>query len=247
MRSARLANRLIAGVQLRAKFEASTDPSSLPSSRPKRITISISLVAARLNAGVSPVSSKNRNRCGNEKYSWIRRYPWNDRGVTGSSAWSSSKPAGRTDAAGSSSCQRDAPAAGSTRTPMAAVAHRSWIRLASSSGPATKNVSRSIGVRAKSSPSGVSSRMRTPPLIRWAIGSVFSGRSGAKEKYLAAVTDTGQSLTSCAVRNSHGVASFACSRLCIGLPRGILGPARRFGSFGSGLNCATSIEGVGAR
>ena len=77
--------------------------------------------------------------------------------------------------------------------------------------------------------------MRTPPLIRWAIGSLFSGRSGAKEKYLAAVTATGQSLTSCAVRNSHGVASLACSRLCIGLPRGIRGPASRFGSFGSGL------------
>ncbi len=211
------------------------------------MTTSISLVAARLIAGVSPVSSKNRNRCGNEKYSWMRRYPWNDRGVTGSSASSSSNPTGRTDEAGSSSYPREAPDAGSTRTPMAAVVHRSWIRLATSSGPATKKVSRSIGVFAKSSPSGVSSRMRTPPLIRWAIGSLFSGRSGANEKYLAAVTDTGQSLTSCAVRNSHGVASFACSRPCIGLPRGMRGPASRLGSFGSGRNCATSIEGVGAR
>jgi TPR repeat protein len=31
------------------------------------------------------------------------------------------------------------------------------------------------------------------------------------------------------------------------LPRGMIGPVTRFGSFGSGSSCATSIEGVGAR
>jgi hypothetical protein len=31
------------------------------------------------------------------------------------------------------------------------------------------------------------------------------------------------------------------------LPRGTVNPPARFGSFGSGMNCATSIDGVGAR
>ena len=34
---------------------------------------------------------------------------------------------------------------------------------------------------------------------------------------------------------------------CIVLPRGTVKPAARFGSLGSGVNCATSIDGVGAR
>src|SRR5258705_386255 len=115
MRSARLGNRLTAGVQYNAKFEPSTTLSSVGSPRPSSSTTSISSVAARRTAGVRPVRSKNRKRAGNEKYSWSSRYPWNDRSVTGSSASSSSKPTGLIVEAGRDSCQGGAPLDGRAR------------------------------------------------------------------------------------------------------------------------------------
>ena len=60
-------------------------------------------------------------------------------------------------------------------------------------------------------------------------------------------TSTGHRVTSCEVRNSHAVASSDAAALESGLPRGTVGPTARFGSLGSGLSWATSIDGVGAR
>ena len=80
------------------------------------------------------------------------------------------------------------------------------------------------------------------------MGSELSGRSGANEKQLADVISIGQSVTSCAVRNSHAVGSSGAIVDSIAEPRGIVRvPVASPGSLLSGCNCATSIDGVGAR
>ena len=64
IRSARFGNRLMAGVQNSARFDLSTTLSRVGSPRPSRITSSTWLDSMRRRASASPVTSKNRYRCG---------------------------------------------------------------------------------------------------------------------------------------------------------------------------------------
>ena len=132
------------GVSLKASA-ASGAGAAVASMRPNNSTTSTSSVVARARARASPETSTNRNRCGNAKYSWSNRYPWNERAVTGSSASSSPNPTGRTCVAGRNSCHRVPVCPGTTRAPTAVPKHNSYNRFATSSLPVRKRTRRSMG------------------------------------------------------------------------------------------------------
>ena len=73
------------------------------------------------------------------------------------------------------------------------------------------------------------------------------GRSAACVKYSTCVISSGHIVSSWAVRNSQAVAAPAPVWLCMTLPRASVTPAARPASARSGLTCAISIAGVGAR
>jgi hypothetical protein len=65
--------------------------------------------------------------------------------------------------------------------------------------------------------------------------------------YSASAISIGSICTSCAVRNSQLVWSSVPSRLRSSVPAGSIAPCGMPRSVGSGLNCTTAIDGVGAR
>lgn len=89
--------------------------------------------------------------------------------------------------------------------------------------------------------------MRMPALKSGNPLTSDSRRSRAWVKYSASAIDSGQSVTSCAVRNSQAVCSCRPSGVRMFVSRGTVTPSAREPSARSGSSRTTAIEGVGAR
>ena len=175
------------------------------SPRSNRTTSSSSAPAWRRIAGARPSRSTNRNRCGNAKYSCSSRYPWNMRGATGSSASSSSKPARRTPSGrdrNRASATAARPGPRQYRAPRRNRA-RAVDRPSHRSRRGTVAADRARSGRTSGPPSTVAEGVRRRGLAARREAPPAAGPAQTRNTALRR-SRCGQSVTSCAVRNSTG-------------------------------------------